>query len=623
MMKNIHGHTKIELTNVNTGEVKTVEDNNMVTNAIELMLNAPYENMPNTANSSKLWNYLSTDPNTNVKNLTQGLILFQDAIIEDPNQIDPPAGNNVVGLGQADLNYNGSILEYGSYNSTESQLFPADNPKYVKYVWDFSTSQGNGVINCACLTTKQGGQMGYGVKSIDSSIAKWLATQYAVGDSIYGKYSNQNGLLIDSYSQQWTYCNNLQYLWVDLDKNDQYSYLTKSYIDLNHPYANLMAWNPYFKEWKTLQTETYGYHGGAEKNTILLRKGSLNKSHYELSNALNYTEETEDIEIEIPNELLTILEEARTNLLNSSPTGFAANDSWLCCYYSAYTSRLYITEKNLYIAFIPFSLDSQKVKTVSVSWNDVTAWQNNYNCLWLPGEKMYILKIEKNTWITSYEEIVNTTENTFRLPYAGAHDNKTFSWEHSAFFITDKNILLLENNATYLYNYNRAQKTFTKCVGKRNNQDIEIKADTDDLRVFYLEKEDRIFLYRNTWIDGGTGGLAPSYYARIIELSNSTISYHNYHNSKFLLNMPNMYWKNHQDEAQWVHSAPIPVYKHSYFNACFIGGSNITNVTNYRPQIISFFHVGNPMLMTINNLPEPVEKTKEYTMKVTYELTWD
>ena len=36
----IHGHTKIELTNQTTGEVETIEKDNIVTNAVSQIFNA-------------------------------------------------------------------------------------------------------------------------------------------------------------------------------------------------------------------------------------------------------------------------------------------------------------------------------------------------------------------------------------------------------------------------------------------------------------------------------------------------------------------------------------------------------------------------------------------------------
>lgn len=619
MMKNIHGHTKIELTNVNTGEVKTVEDNNMVTNAIELMLNAPYENMPNTANPSKLWNYLSTDPKENVKNLTQGLILFQDAIIEDPNQIDPPAGNNVVGLGAADMNYNGSILEYGSYNSTESKLFPADNPKYVKYVWDFSTSQGNGVINCACLTTKLGGKMGYGVKSVDSNIYMTTANQFPVGASVYGTANQQNGILINCTKRDKYSYNNLQFLWVDLDKEDQYLYTNeRAQIHTNDSLDNIICFRGYYKTWNTYEVNTQSYHSGLEEpsvNSILIRKSSLNKDHYELSSNLSYSGKIEDITIPIPEEILTALIDAKTNLLNSTPTDVSNNSDYGITF-KAYTSKIFVTENNLYMCFLPFS--SSRYTTGKYQW-DYDRVLVDY-CPWRPGETLYILKIEKNTWNTSYEKLTNTTNKIFCLPYCNQHSANS-GVDISPFYLTDKYILLADTNYN-IYIYDKIEQEFKKCKLKHTDKIMNLA--NYQWYSFYLEKEERIILYKAV---GMTDNWAPAVdYSRIIELSTQQGSYHNYTVANFIFNFPNRLSSSYSSDHYTTGDVAIPVYKHSFFRGCRIYGTNggsDSTLYNWAPQIADFSHIGNPMLMTINNLPEPVEKTEEYTMKVTYELTWD
>lgn len=48
----------------------------------------------------------------------------------------------------------------GGYNQTESE-FNAKN-RYMKFVYDFSTSQANGTISCVALTHQQGGYTTYG-----------------------------------------------------------------------------------------------------------------------------------------------------------------------------------------------------------------------------------------------------------------------------------------------------------------------------------------------------------------------------------------------------------------------------------------------------------------------------
>lgn len=161
----LKGYTKIELTDVNTGEVEVIEDNNMVTNALaELASTKPYfKDRPRWV----AWGENDT-MNNNVARLTRGLLLFNKPLPEDPDLIMVPGGVDLTGCG-CEMTYTGSTcLEMGSYNATESILDPTN--KTYTWVWDFTESQANGEIGCACLTTQKGGRQTSGVKNRDTSI---------------------------------------------------------------------------------------------------------------------------------------------------------------------------------------------------------------------------------------------------------------------------------------------------------------------------------------------------------------------------------------------------------------------------------------------------------------------
>ena len=52
-------------------------------------------------------------------------------------------------------------------------------------------------------------------------------------------------------------------------------------------------------------------------------------------------------------------------------------------------------------------------------------------------------------------------------------------------------------------------------------------------------------------------------------------------------------------------------------------GNYFNGMTFYanQPNIISYNYI-NPVITTINNLPEEVEKTEDYTMKIIYRVSW-
>jgi hypothetical protein len=157
----LKGHTKIELTNINTGEVEVYEDNNMVTNALEhYFANYGYFGKYQDIYSSKsLSNFL--------RRFTGGLLLFDTPLEERVDNVLPPGGAWMTGRG-CNLTYSGTDTTMGSFSSESKSLY---NGHGYQYVWEFNSSQANGKIASACLTTNFGGKMGVGGNTVDSSIA--------------------------------------------------------------------------------------------------------------------------------------------------------------------------------------------------------------------------------------------------------------------------------------------------------------------------------------------------------------------------------------------------------------------------------------------------------------------
>lgn len=154
----IKGKTIIELTDVNTGEVERHEDDNMVTNA----LNKIFEPL----GYIKGYDYIFKEYSPYHEDLLGGILLFDDMIEENVNNIYAPANVDLVGCGVYNLQNGSSGTIRGNFNVTESEVDYKN--KYVKYVYDFATSQGNGTIACACLTSKPGGFTSYGAKDTET-----------------------------------------------------------------------------------------------------------------------------------------------------------------------------------------------------------------------------------------------------------------------------------------------------------------------------------------------------------------------------------------------------------------------------------------------------------------------
>lgn len=130
------GNTKIILTNVETGEVETHENNNMVTAAIDKIINQEMA--------------MNHAPNSNILPIATkalgGIMLFSGRLTENEDNIHFPVEAHLVGYGDQAVNTDDKFR--GSYNNVESGP-TADG--YVS-VWDFGTSQGNGTIRAVART---------------------------------------------------------------------------------------------------------------------------------------------------------------------------------------------------------------------------------------------------------------------------------------------------------------------------------------------------------------------------------------------------------------------------------------------------------------------------------------
>ena len=200
----IKGKTTFELTDVNTGEVEIIEDNNMVTNALqEFMLTYGIFNKTvfvSDNRSSALY-----------ANLLGGLFLFDTALDENVDNTFMPAGVKMIGNGSRGVSNSGAVTELGSYNDTESG---EQSDGSIKFVYDFSTAQANGTIACACLTSLTGGYMGMGSEnsyvdrhSIDAHQDKGLSNNF-VYFSLAGAGNKYFNILYPVYNENAIYCTN-------------------------------------------------------------------------------------------------------------------------------------------------------------------------------------------------------------------------------------------------------------------------------------------------------------------------------------------------------------------------------------------------------------------------------
>lgn len=151
----LKGTTRIELTDVNTGEVEVHENQNMVTNALRDVLKP--------LGLCKRPSKFLSDFTPYYQKLLGGILCFDKEIPENANNYYPPADAALIGCAAYGVQNNTKNTFRGGFNQTESEVNLKD--RYVKYVYDFATSQANGTIASVCLTHKNGGFTSYGSKN--------------------------------------------------------------------------------------------------------------------------------------------------------------------------------------------------------------------------------------------------------------------------------------------------------------------------------------------------------------------------------------------------------------------------------------------------------------------------
>jgi hypothetical protein len=159
LLKNFRGEVTIELKDVKTGKTETVQDHNMVTNALSYF----FKQGGITNRSPFNAGYINSNA---IYYLMGGMMCLDTALTEDPEIVRVPAGVKMTANGARDQLNSGSPTELGSYNVSESGW---QQDGSLKMVWDFTTSQGNGTIASVCLSSAFGGFRGIGNVASDGA----------------------------------------------------------------------------------------------------------------------------------------------------------------------------------------------------------------------------------------------------------------------------------------------------------------------------------------------------------------------------------------------------------------------------------------------------------------------
>ncbi len=180
----LKGHTKITITDTNTGVTRTVSESNMVTDAVaELFAENPY-NM----SGGILGSYAPIDTKC-----MGALLTFENPLDERRDNFYAPSENHVTSYANMETYVESADLMRGNYNTTESTSTDTGRT----FVWDFDTAHGNGVVSALALTFPNAGK-GYmynanGFRRV--AMRTGDAVKTVSGDAFWAM---QNAVLVDT-----------------------------------------------------------------------------------------------------------------------------------------------------------------------------------------------------------------------------------------------------------------------------------------------------------------------------------------------------------------------------------------------------------------------------------------
>lgn len=234
------GHTKIELTDVNTGEVEVIEHDNMITSAIEKELLSSNGIMPTCLNAKVYTNLFDYDY---LRNLFGGIFLFNQPLSDNKDDYFIPFDNEMIGYGYFNTTNSGNNVQLGSYSNSESGF--QDDGSF-KWVYNFDTSQANGQISSVALTSYVSGVLSAGIKNENYDPTKFPSNFTSVTTETYSP--------VYAYAQQYGLCARIRYNGIPVYMDDNYIYLvnysnfvytTNDYIGKNGKKLNVLKYaNP-------------------------------------------------------------------------------------------------------------------------------------------------------------------------------------------------------------------------------------------------------------------------------------------------------------------------------------------------------------------------------------------
>ena len=520
----VEGITTIELTDVNTGEVEKIESKNMVTNAVRDLFQNPVYCDEKRLKDHQPFYYT----------VFGGLVCFDTPLEENANKYFAPLTAETIASAAMDFKNTYDDTIRGSYNSIESEMNQTE--KYVKYVYDFTTQQGNGIIRSVCLTPRWAG---YGLSTVGVSDDQKLRNKYNNVSAEFHTFSKE-------FSDSFSYCSVIrgadrhrQFYFLDLEKqkaigfeyavwreNDRDNNYVEMHCDFNMYERRIYTKNaPSIFESKN-QNETY-----------------LASYHLDLSKLLSLIPES--VKQNYPDKI--------KSLINNHDT-----------YRTSYLFGVDYNNKNKIHIILVFDVyDSPSPCSL-----------NHFTLNLLNGDIEYL---NSNTFnyrdFGYYHAVHDSNDNMY-----GAYSSPIYP---------------VVNNILYMNRNNNIEQI------NLNNLTTDIFKEGFTLRGIDIKNHFFVFSTdnnKNQYVSSFNGSYQPT-----------IVSYYDYINDKIKYTYANFPF-NRNELAPILFDETNPLF--------------IIFPTNTYDDGTVIFQLGyrNSFLSTINNLPEPIEKTQDKTMKITYTL---
>lgn len=609
----LKGHATIELTDVNTGEKQIIEEDNIVTNGLNKLMTSISGKTPLGAqkllrsypiSSSSLTAYpnfpFKSYPTNVYKHFYGGLALFDGNIEENVNNVYAPSDVNVIGTA-INTSYSGENNAFGSYNEAESGAIDGG----YKHVWDFNTAQANGEIACACLTTIEGAGTAPTekfVSDIGGTFAMFSTTLASRCDMpifaknppywVDGTLSATTAASLLFRKGYCDYTNDRVIYPADMREWLMSSYYYSSSCGYSFADSLLVKKSVTLAITKKIFNKTIGADGVMAGLKEVLKKyagtSPGTSSYYSIVDENNY----EEVIVNMPQELI--------DALGTVTTG--KND------YANYMWFLDFQHDEGYI-YIPIFLSSES---------------NSSKFVLAKEQTIHIWKISVDDFSSEYIKVTNTTGEKAELGsssatpscyWDGAGNNYLYYATHYLAGETPRYLISVTNNYVLL---RAGAKGYI--ININDNTDVKlIKVPNGNHYSFWTPGHFGGFLKRGNKVYA-------KYYSNYVLEINLDTGYVRYRSCFGTFGWCIYDW----ETSQYVNTddnsySKQTNYFYQVYGADFWATSRTYEtsfVSSGKSDVLALMEVVQDpfLLMTINNLSEPVVKTSAQTMKVTYTL---